>query len=222
MSVEEQLQAAEEEWLEAWKGGPARLRWAQMPVQTGDAAPDMELEDSAGRPVALSSFWRDRTALLLFWRHYGCSCGMGRADRLREELGAYLDAGANVVVIGQGEPERARNYAEKQGLSCPFLCDPGLRAYEAYGLLEGTEAQILFDAPDEFLRRDLKAGLDLVAARRNTDRRLVDNPWQLPGEFVVGTEGLIRLAYRYQYCEDYPDPRVHIAAIKQARWGTQG
>jgi len=74
------------------------------------------------------------------------------------------------------------------------------------GLLQGTPAQILFDAPDEFLRCELEAGLGMSAARHGTDRASVDDPWQLPGEFVIGTDGIIRLAHRYGWCEDYPDP----------------
>jgi hypothetical protein len=77
---------------------------------------------------------------------------------------ANIEAGATVV-IGQGEPERSRAYAEKYGLPCPILCDPRFQAYEAFGLLEGTPAQILFDAPDAFLRCDYDAGLRKHAGR---------------------------------------------------------
>ena len=63
-------------------------------------------------------------------------------------------------------------------------------------------------------------GRELQDSRRGSDRALVDNPWQLPGEFVIDTDGVIRLVYRYQYCyqycEDYPDPRVLTAAIRIA------
>jgi hypothetical protein len=38
----------------------------------------------------------------------------------------------------------------------------------------------------------------------------------LPGEFAVDREGVIRLAYRYQYCEDWPDPRVLTTALRLA------
>jgi hypothetical protein len=40
---------------------------------------------------------------------------------------------------------------------------------------------------------------------------------QAPDEFVVDRTGKITLAYRYQYCEDFPNPLVHIAAIKEAK-----
>jgi len=52
--------------------------------------------------------------------------------------------------------------------------------------------------------------------RHGTDRALVDDPWQLPGEFVIGTDGIIAFAQRYGWCEEYPDPRVHIATIRMA------
>ncbi|MCJ2532042.1 MAG: hypothetical protein LN413_07070 [Candidatus Thermoplasmatota archaeon] len=44
----------------------------------------------------------------------------------------------------------------------------------------------------------------------------MDSPWQRPGEFVVDRGGILRLTYRYQYCEEYPDPRVLVTAIRAA------
>jgi hypothetical protein len=45
---------------------------------------------------------------------------------------------------------------------------------------------------------------------------VVDSPWQLPGEFVIGSDGVIRLAHRYQYCEDFPPKKVLLGAIATA------
>lgn len=214
--IEDEIAAAEERWKASWVAGPQRTRWTSLPPQLGDAAPDATLIDMDGHPAGLADSWAAGPALILFWRHFGCSCGMDRAARLQAELGSYRAAGATVVIVGQGEPQRAARYAERHAMDVPILVDPERRAYEAYGLLEATTAQILFDAPDEFLRCDLLAGMDLSASRHGTDRALVDNAWQLPGEFVVGGDGLIAHAHRFQWCEDYPDPRVHIAAIRGA------
>ena len=214
--VEPLIEAAEERWREAWATGPTRLRWTALPPQPGDLAPDATLPDHEGRSVRLSSTWAREPTLVLFWRHFGCSCGMDRAARLQAELADYRAAGGDVVIVGQGEPERAARYRERQHLDVRILCDLDRTAYQAFGLLHGTAAQILFDAPDAFLRCELQAGLDLSASRHGTDRALVDDPWQLPGEFVVGTDGRIRSAHRYNWCEDYPDPRVHLAVIREA------
>ena len=214
--VDALIAAAEQRWKDRWAEGPTRLRWTTLPPQVGDPAPDAVLPDHDGTPMSLASLWVERPVLLLFWRHFGCSCGMDRAARLRAELAGYRAAGADVVIVGQGDPERAARYRERQELDVAILSDPARSSYEAFGLLQGTTAQILFDAPDEFLRCDLDAGLGLAASRHGTDRALVDDPFQLPGEFVIGTDGRIVYGHRYGWCEDYPDPRVHVAAIRQA------
>lgn len=216
--IEQQIAEAEKEWMTAWEKGPTRTRWTKLPLQAGDPAPDFELLDSSGNKVKLSSFWNGKPALLLFWRHYGCSCGRDRAARLQEEYSKYLELGANVVVIGQGESERAAAYAQKNSIACPVLCDPTFQVYQAYDLLEGKTSQILFDAPDEYLKCDLEAGRSMQKSRHGTEKASVDSPWQLPGEFVVDKKGIIRLVYRYQYCEDWPNPLVLIAGIKEAIW----
>jgi len=214
--VEQLIEAAEDRWKTGWEAGPTRLRWTTLPPQVGDPAPDATLSDHEGTDVALSSLWADRPLLILFWRHFGCSCGMDRAARLRTELPDYRAGGGDVVIVGQGEPARAARYRERQGIDVPILSDPDRSVYQAYGLLQGSTAQILFDAPDPFLRCDFDAGMGLAASRHATDRALVDDPWQLPGEFVVGTDGVIAYAHRYGWCEDYPDPRVHLAVIRGA------
>jgi peroxiredoxin len=213
-----QIAAAEKEWIEKWMHGPTRTRWSKPPLQVGDKAPDFKLEDINGKVTNLSKFWETKPALVMFWRHYGCSCGRERATRLKDEYAKFAGLGASVVVIGQGEPERAADYAKRFGVPCPILCDPTYKAYEAYDLLEGKTSQVLFDASDDLLKCDFDAGMQFAKSRRGTERALVDSPWQLPGEFVVDTNGLIRLAYRYQYCEDWPNPLVLIAAIKEALW----
>ena len=193
--TDKQIEAAEAEWLDLWKQGPTRLRWTEVPLQVEDLAPDFELKDTSGKLVHLCDFWSNGPALILFWRHYGCSCGVDRAKLLQNEYADYIKLGASVVVIGQGDPERSKDYSEKHSIPCPVLCDPTYRVYEAYDLLEGKPYQIIYDAPDEYLRIDYETGAQLQQSRHGTEGALVDSPWQLPGEFVVDQSGIIRLYF---------------------------
>lgn len=207
--------AAEARWLAGWLQGPTRTRYEELPVQAGDQAPDPVLPDTAGSQRRLSEFWAHGPALVIFMRHFGCSCLMERWEGLKLELADYADAGARVVAICQAEPERARVVATRREYAFPVLCDPELQAYRDFGLLEGSAAQILHDFPwrrgDEETARTL-----FMEPRRGTERAVVDSPWQLPGEFVIGSNGQIALAHRYQYCEDFAPKTVLLGAMVMA------
>jgi peroxiredoxin len=40
-------------------------------VKVGDAAPDVDVLDTDGRELSLSSFWAHRPAVLVLLRHFG-------------------------------------------------------------------------------------------------------------------------------------------------------
>ena len=211
-ATERLTEDAEKEWLETWVAGPGNKR--SKLLDPGTSAPDLELLDHTGVSRRLSSFWSAGPALLMFWRHFRCGCGLDRSSRLNDEYEDYLAAGINPVIIGQGEPERAAEYREKYGITCPILCDPEFAAYSAYGLANFGVEQILYDAPEETWDHSMEIGLDFQEARRAINRPLVDNPWMSTGEFLVDPSGTIRVSYAYQYCEDFPDPRVFLVAAK--------
>lgn len=218
--VEALVRQAEARWLERWKNGPTRTRWTTLPLQAGDPAPSFLLLDQEGQPFELRSLWSETPAVVLFWRHFGCSCGVDRARRLGEEYPRMVERGARLAIIAQGEPPRAQAYAAKYALPpVRMLSDPIGEVYEAYGLLEGKPSQLVYDAPDTFLDRDYQTGVRFCEQRREDGRSPVDNPWLLAGEFVVRAGGEVELAYRYNFCEDYPDARVIYAALREASRG---
>ena len=205
------FEAAEQRWLRNWQKGPTRRKWTSVPLQAGDPAPDFELVDSSKRHHRLSDFWKDKPALMIFWRHFGCGCGVGRAERLHKEYDQLVSSGANIVVIGQGDPERAAWYKAKFSVPCPILLDPDEHLYKTYGLLE-TSPWLLLGKPkpgQEYFQ-------NLIGVHREKGRPVADNPFLLPGEFVVDTNGKLILAYRYQYCDNYPEVETLISSIKEA------
>jgi peroxiredoxin len=204
--------SAEQEWLERWSAGPREPEGQGLRI--GATAPNLPLLDETGSPRLLSEFWAAGPALLMFWRHFGCGCGVARAQRLRAEWPGYLAAGLTPVIIGQGEPARAAEYRAQHDLPCPVLCDPDLGAYHAYGIGQWPVERILYDAPASFWGHGRDQGLGFQEARRARGRPLVDDPWRAAAEFVIRPDGGVRLPYLYQYCEDFPDPRVLTAAAR--------
>jgi peroxiredoxin len=207
------VMSAERRWMEHWLAGPTHQG---DPIRRGGVAPDMELTDEEGNRVDLSERWSDRPALIMLWRHLGCGCGIERIRRLEEEYQRYLDAGLEVVVVAPGERERVVAYKEKYGLQPPVLADPDYRTHRAYGLSHWSREEVLYDAPDEYCSLQPHIGEAFQSERRESGRSLVDDPWMQSAEFVVDTSGTVKVAYYYNYCEDYPDPRIFETAARLA------
>ncbi|HEU4917240.1 MAG TPA: redoxin domain-containing protein [Acidimicrobiia bacterium] len=201
--------SAEQRWMQGWVAGPTL---EGNPLRRGDKAPDVEVVDAEGNAIWLASAWAQQPALVLLWRHLGCGCGMERAERLREEHVDYAESGLNVVIVAPGEVERVAVYKERNAIPVPILADPGYAAHKAFGLGHWSLEQALYDAPDEFCDLREETGRQFQQQRKAQGRRLVDDPWMQSGEFVVAQDGMIRVAYLYNYCADYPDPRVFTTA----------
>lgn len=213
--LERALAIGEDDFFRIWQNGPEVTRWDALPVQVGDTAPRFALPDQAGTTVTLDDLATNGPVMVLFWRHFGCGCGADRAARLRDELADYRSTGASVVIIGQGLPVQAAAYAEEQGLDLPILTDEDRSTYRAYGLLDALLPQVVFDAPQWLWSYSRETAQRFIEERRVGGRRLVNNPWLLPGEFVIDADGTLKLTYRYQHCEDFPDPRILITAVTE-------
>ncbi len=118
------------------------------------------------------------------------------------------------VIVGQGEPERAARYRDLHGLPYDVLCDPDHTAYRAYGIGQWPVARVLFDAPPEYWQHPHELGAAFQQDRRREGNPPVDDPWRAVAEYVIGSDGAIRLGYMYQYCDDFPDARVLTTAAR--------
>ncbi len=201
--------SAEQRWMQGWLAGPTI---EGTPLRRGDRAPDVEVFATDGSTVRLSSLWTDAPALVLLWRHLGCGCGLERAQRLIEEYQGYAYSGLNVVIVAHGEPERVARYKEQNEIQATMLADREYAAHRAFGLGHWSLEQALYDAPDEYCDLQEATGRQFQSDRRSQGRPLVDDPWMQSGEFVVAGDATIRVAYLYNYCADYPDPRIFTTA----------
>jgi peroxiredoxin len=211
-SLEALTEAATQEWLEEWVAGPSEQTSLLFP---GTAAPDFELLDDTGSTVHLSDFWQDGPALVMFWRHYGCGCGIDRAKGLTVEADAYAQAGLNPVIVGQGEPERSAQYKDRHNISYPILSDPNQDVYRAYGVGHFAFEQIFNgEGATDYFSHSRELGEQLLNSGRPPERTLVDSPWRASAEFVIGQGGTIRLSYAYQWCGSDPLPDILITAAE--------
>jgi peroxiredoxin len=184
--------------------------------EVGDRAPDALLVDLDRRDVRLSSLWSERPAVLVFLRYFGCPFCQTQVVTLRNEHDRIRRAGADVCLVGHGDPDAAAGFATTKRLPFPLLLDRDRGTYRAYGLVMGKATQVLnpgvalpwikAELSSETRQRGLKGGSFL----------------QMPGTFVVDTGGVvrarggtIRMAHRNRHFADTPSIERLLAALEE-------
>jgi len=183
-----------------------------------DPAPDVSLLDSASREAVLSTYWRTEPAVVVFLRYFGCPFCQSQVVQLREDRQRFADLGAGIVLIGQGSPSDAVEFTERMRQPFECLVDRDRSAYRAYGLVRATATQVF--GPQVALPF-LKANL-----RRETVQRGLHGGtfMQMPGTFVIDTEGVVQMAHRNRHVAATPaSDRILdvISALRARRTGAK-
>jgi peroxiredoxin len=128
--------------------------------------------------------------------------------QLRDDRERFEEAGASVVLVGQGSPARAARFCDEKDVPFTCLADPKREAYLTYGLKIGTPKQ--FTGP-QMLRRYVKANL-----RKETRQgHIHGDVRQMPGTFVIDTGGVVRYAHRNRDSADNPPNNAILQALAE-------
>jgi len=176
-------------------------------------APDMELQDTLGQPVQLSSLWQEHPLLLAFTRHFGCTQCKEMLDELVEGKEKIAQAGLALAVITQGTPEAANLFAEEFAPGLLLLADPERKAYEAYGLERGNLFQTFLN-PKVWtaISRSRKKGYQVEPAPAGQDAM------QMSGTFIITKDGRIALPYYYDHIADHPPLELLLSGVLSTTW----
>jgi prostamide/prostaglandin F2alpha synthase len=179
----------------------------------GDPAPTGVLLDGQGRDVDVARFWADRPAVLVFLRYFGCPFCQAQVVSLREDQERFRQSEGGVVLIGQGDPEQGNEFVASKHLPFPCLIDRERALYGAYGLFPGSPMQVFGPRVAlPFLRTGLR-GETLQRGLRG------GRFMQMPGTFVVDTDGVLRFAHRNRTVADSPG-NDHILRVLQGLRGS--
>ncbi len=176
-------------------------------------APDMELQDTLGQPVQLSSLWQECPLLLAFTRHFGCTQCKEMLDELVEGKEKIAQAGLALAVITQGTPEAASLFAEEFAPGLLLLADPERKAYEAYGLERGNLFQTFLNPKVwKAVSRSRKKGYQVEPAPAGQDAM------QMSGTFIITKDGRIALPYYYDHIADHPPLELLLSGVLSTTW----
>lgn len=107
---------------------------------------------------------------------------------MRDKAELLAGTGGRLVVVGVGSPEQAAAFAEAQRLPFLLLADPQQEARAAYGVREGGAAAMMGPGTWlEYAKAVPRHGIAPAASAQ--EARL------MPGAFVIGPTGRIRLAH---------------------------
>jgi peroxiredoxin len=123
---------------------------------------------------------------------------------LRDALPEIRRRGAELIIVGNGRPEHAIDFRDREHVESPLYVDPELRAYAAAGLRRG-------------LRSSLSAGVFLRAVRAFGEGKrqgaTMGDPWQQGGVFIIRPGNQVDFSYISKEAGDHPSAETIIAAL---------
>jgi len=98
------------------------------------------LAAGTGDAVPLTDLWdpTEGVAVVALLRHFGCFCCWELASVLKDSMEKFDAAGAKLIAIGVGTPDKARILADRLPFPVDSLyADPDRKAYNVLGLYHG-------------------------------------------------------------------------------------
>lgn len=167
----------------------------------GEHAPDVDLTDSTGKRVSLSSLYAKRPVVVTFYRGGWCPFCIKALSDWRLRVPDLSAAGADFVAITMEKPEYVDETVDKHALNYTVLLDDAGRAAELF--------KVKFRLDEATQTKYKGYGIDLAAHNSS-------GQWTLPapGTFLIDTDGVIRYAFADWDYKKRADPDEVIAAAR--------
>jgi peroxiredoxin len=186
----------------------------QIQLKFNDLAPDIQLPDLDGKPVKLSSLWKNTVLVLAFTRHFGCPQCKEMVDQLIDAHPALAERGLRLAIISHASPESAKVLLGQRTKGITCLADPNREAYHAYGLYQGTFWQTWLSP--RIWRSNRR--LERIKGYKPELPPPGQDAYQMSGTFIIGTDGRIRLPYYYEDIADHPPVDLILHGLMGVEW----
>ena len=123
---------------------------------------------------------------------------------MRDALPEIRRRGAELIIVGNGQPQHAIDFRDAEHVESPLYVDPELQAYAAAGLKRGLRSSL---SPGVILRG--------VRAFREGKRQSATkgDPWQQGGVFVILPGNRVEFAYISEEAGDHPSAEAILSAL---------
>jgi len=103
-------------------------------IKVGDAAPEFDLTDAAGKRVRLSDFRGKRNVVLYFYPKDDTPGCTKEACSFRDSYQSFTDAGAEVIGVSSDDGASHQKFADKFHLPFTLVSDTGGSVRKRYGV----------------------------------------------------------------------------------------
>jgi peroxiredoxin Q/BCP len=103
-------------------------------IKVGDAAPEFDLTDAAGKRVRLSDFRGKRNVVLYFYPKDDTPGCTKEACSFRDSYQSFTEAGAEVIGVSSDDGASHQKFAEKFHLPFTLVSDTGGSVRKRYGV----------------------------------------------------------------------------------------
>lgn len=167
----------------------------------------LELLTPAGKPVFFETVWSGKTTVLCLLRHFGCVFCFEQAHVLLGQRSAFEDAGAQLVLLGNGNPGHAKDFMRHFGMTQGVYTDPARLLYRKLGLRHGLRTSINWSST-QHARRAHAAGFRGMGVRGDV--------WQQGGVLVSSADGHIVYQHQSSIAGEHPELSAVLSGVKLA------
>lgn len=123
---------------------------------------------------------------------------------MRDTLPDIRRRGAELIIVGNGQPQHAIDFRDTEQVESPLYVDPELHAYAAAGLKRGLSSSL---TPGVILR-----GLRAFGEGKRQGATMGD-PWQQGGVFIIRPGNRVDFAYVSAEAGDHPSAEAILSAL---------
>lgn len=169
--------------------------------------------DADGVVHTLSEYWTaaDKGLALVFVRHFGCPFCKEHVATLIKRQSEFTAAGVDIVIVGNGSPERAKAFTAQMKTPFPVVTDPSGEAYSAFRLKKAEKKSL-------FTPQVLLGGVR-AASKGYFPKPTQGDPLQLQGQFLIDTHGVVWHADRPLVMSDIPSSDA-LLDVARAIWSS--
>ncbi|KAJ7099533.1 AhpC/TSA antioxidant enzyme-domain-containing protein [Mycena belliarum] len=174
-----------------------------------EAALELEVADASGANVKFGSIFAEQKTVVVFIRHFFCGSCQSYVQHLASVPDAALEsAGTKIVLIGCGQWQALKYYAETTGFRGAIYAESTLQLYRALGMdLQNTALTPSGQKKANYVTRGLLSNVwhsiktgpikapSLIGKQGNAS--------QLGGDFIFGPGDQCTFAHRMQHTEDH-------------------